>query len=166
MSASRSRSAHGGFGHRDANPMIYCDGFSRPARRRCMQRYRRLWTLGLISATATIASLPVGNHLSAQAPPLSSGPMSVDTGTVEASPRLLAGPKGETLRLSYRSAPSGATGIVVATPSTGNEWKTLVEIIPSEKDVSAGNADIALGPDGQLTVAYQWWRRMPTSSKQ
>ena len=131
-----------------------------------MQRYRRLWTLGLISATATIASLLVGNHLSAQTPPLSSGSMSVDTGTVEASPRLLAGPKGETLRLSYRSAPSGVTGIVVATPSTGNEWKTLVEIMPSEKDVSAGNADIALGPDGQLTVAYQWWRRMPTSSKQ
>jgi hypothetical protein len=41
-----------------------------------------------------------------------------------------------------------------------------LEIIPQEKDVSAGSADLALGPAGQLAVAYQWWRRMPTSSKQ
>ena len=130
-----------------------------------MQRYRRLWTLGLTLATTTIASLFVGHHLSAQTPPLSSGPLVGDTGTAEASPRLFAGPKGETLRLSYRSALSGASGVVVATPSTGSEWKTLVEIMPPEKDIVAGNADLAVGPDGQLTVAYQWWRRMPTSSK-
>jgi hypothetical protein len=41
-----------------------------------------------------------------------------------------------------------------------------VEIIPEEKDVTAGNADLAVGPAGQLAVVYQWWRKLPTSSKQ
>src|SRR5207253_468069 len=79
-------------------------------------------------------------------------------------PRFFAGPKGETLRLWYRSQPPTG-GIVLATQSP-REWQTLLEIIPQEKDVSAGNADLAVGPAGQLAVAYQWWRRMPTSSKQ
>ena len=131
-----------------------------------MEVPRRRWTLGLIVTTATIASLFAGRQLSGQTPPLSSGPMSGEVETVETTPRLFSGPKGETLRLSYRRDPSGAAGIVVATSLAGGDWKTLVEIIPQEKDVTAGSADLALGPEGQLTVAYQWWRHMPTSGKQ
>ena len=130
-----------------------------------MQRYRRPWTIGLALTTGTLASLLVGSHLAAQTPPLSSGPIPDDSGPYEASPRLFAGPKGETLRLWYRGLPPGRGGIVLATPSP-REWQTLVEIMPEEKDVTAGIADLAVGPAGQLTVAYQWWRRMPTSSKQ
>jgi hypothetical protein len=131
-----------------------------------MERYRRLWTLGLVVTTAVLASLFAGRLLSAQTPPLGSGPISSEPELTEASPRLFAGPKGEPVRLSYRREPSGATGIVVATSAAGGEWKPLVEIIPRQKDVTAGSADLTVGPDGQLTVAYQWWRHMPTSSKQ
>jgi hypothetical protein len=121
--------------------------------------------IGLALTAGTLAVLFVGSQLTAQTPPLSSGPLPSDSGTYEASPRLFAGPKGETLRLWYRGVPPGTGGIVLATPSA-REWQTLVEIIPQEKDVTAGTADLAVGPAGQLTVAYQWWRRMPTSSKQ
>jgi Neuraminidase (sialidase) len=55
-------------------------------------------------------------------------------------------------------------GTVLAT-SSAREWQTLVEIMPQDKDVTAGNADLAVGPAGQLTVAYQWWRRMPSSKQ-
>ena len=130
-----------------------------------MRRHRRPWTIGLALTTGTLGFLLVGSHLWAQTAPLSSGPLSTTPSVHEAAPRLFAGPKGEALRLSYRGVGSGTGGIVIATP-VERDWKTLVEIIPQEKDVTAGNADLALGPDGQITVAYQWWRRMPTSSKQ
>lgn len=130
-----------------------------------MRRYRRPRTIGLALTTGTLGFLLVGSHLWAQTAPLSSGPLTTTPGTYEASPRLFAGPKGEPVRLSYRVAAAGTGGIVVAMP-VDRDWKTLVEINPGEKDVTAGNADFALGPAGELTVAYQWWRRMPTSSKQ
>jgi len=130
-----------------------------------MQLHRRPWTIGSALTTGALAFLVAGSQLSAQTPPLSSGPIPSDSGPYEALPRLFAGPKGETLRLWYRGQPPGLGGIVLATQSP-REWQTLLEIIPQEKDVSAGSADLALGPAGQLAVAYQWWRRMPTSSKQ
>lgn len=129
-----------------------------------MQGDRRPWTLGVAVTTGALAVLFIGNPLSAQAP-LSSGPSPSAPTPHEASPRLFAGPTGDTLRLWYRGLPPGFGGIVLATP-TAREWRTLVEIIPQEKDVTAGSADLAVGPAGQLTLAYQWWRRMPTSSKQ
>ena len=129
-----------------------------------MQFHRRPWTIGSALTTGALAFLVAGSQLSAQTPPLSSGPFPTDSGPQEVSPRFFVGPKGETLRLWYRSQPPTG-GIVLATQSP-REWQTLLEIIPQEKDVSAGNADLAVGPAGQLAVAYQWWRRMPTSSKQ
>src|SRR5262249_9779812 len=130
-----------------------------------MRRYRRPWTIGLALTTGTLGLLLVGSRLWAQTAPLSSGPSPATTGTFEATPRLYAGPKGEVLRLSYRVMATGTGGIVGSTPASKG-WKTRVEISPQDKDVTAGNADLGVGPDGQMTVAYQWWRKMPTSSKQ
>ena len=133
-----------------------------------MRQSRRPWTIGLPLTTGALALLFAGHQLSAQTPqppPLSSGPISADASLYEATPKLFAGPKGETLRLWYRSTIPGMGGTLVATPSS-NGWQTLVDIAPPDKDVTAGNADLAVGPAGQLAVAYQWWRKMPTSSKQ
>jgi hypothetical protein len=126
---------------------------------------RRLWTIGLPLTTGMLTLAFAGGHLSAQAPPLSSGPMTVEPTVYEASPKLFAGPKGETLRLWYRSPSPGTGGTIVATPSPSG-WQSLVEIMPQDKDVTAGVPDLAVGPAGQLAVAYQWWRKLPTSSKQ
>ncbi len=130
-----------------------------------MQSHRRPRTIGLALTTGALAVLVLGSRPFAQTAPLTSAPLAADAKPMEASPRLLTGPKGETLRLWYRGVPPGMGGIVLAR-SAPSEWQTLVEIIPPEKDVTAGSADVAIGPAGQLAVAYQWWRRMPTSSKQ
>jgi len=126
---------------------------------------RRSLTLGLPLITGALAVLFVGGHLSAQTAPLSSGPISGEAPVYEAGPKLFAGPKGETLRLWYRSTSPGSGGTLLATPSPSG-WQTLVEIMPPDKDVTAGIPDLAVGPAGQVAVAYQWWRKMPTSSKQ
>jgi hypothetical protein len=113
----------------------------------------------------------VGGHPSAQAPPLGGGPAlsggqtAAEATLYEAAPKLMVGPKGEILRLWYRSLVPGEGGTILATPSAGG-WRTLVEIMPNEKDVTAGVPDLAVGPGGRIAVAYQWWRKMPTSSKQ
>jgi hypothetical protein len=130
-----------------------------------MRWYRRPWTIGLPLTIGLLTVVFVSGHISAQAPPLSSGVTPGDATLYEASPKLFAGPKGETLRLSYRSTSPGTGGTILATPSASG-WQPLVEIMPEDKDVTAGIPDLAVGPAGQLTVAYQWWRKLPTSSKQ
>jgi BNR repeat protein len=130
-----------------------------------MQLRRRPWTIGLPLTTGALALLCVGSQLSAQTPPLGGGVNPAEANLYESTPKLYAGPKGETLRVWYRSTVPGSGSTVVATPSPSG-WQTLVDILPPDKDVTCGNADLALGPEGQLAVAYQWWRKMPTSSKQ
>jgi hypothetical protein len=132
-----------------------------------MQLCRRPVTIGLPVTTGALALLCVGSQpLSAQTPaPLAPPPSPAQATLYESTPRLFTGAKGETLRLWYRSLLPGSGGTVVATPS-GSGWQTVVDIPPPDKDVTCGNADLALGPAGQLAVAYQWWRKMPTSSKQ
>ena len=129
-----------------------------------MQPRRRPRTI-LPLTTGALALLCVGGQPSAQTPPLSGGVNPAEVNLYESTPKLFAGPTGETLRLWYRSTVPGSGGTVLATPSPSG-WRTLVDISPPDKDVTCGNADLALGPAGQLAVAYQWWRKMPTSSKQ
>src|SRR5438128_8733150 len=69
-------------------------------RMKYMRWYWRPWTIGLPLTTGLITLVFVASHLSAQAPPLSSGVTPGDVTVYEASPKLFAGPKGETLRLS------------------------------------------------------------------
>jgi hypothetical protein len=115
--------------------------------------------------TGTLALLLVSGHLSAQTAPLSGGTTLSDTGPYEAQPKLFAGPKGEALRLWYRGLPPGTGGVLLGVAAPNDAWKTLVEIIPQEKDTTAGTADLAVGPAGELTIAYQWWRRVPSSKQ-
>jgi hypothetical protein len=130
-----------------------------------MRLHRRPRTIGPALTIGTLGFLLVGSHLWAQTAPLSSMPPAALSGQYEAAPRLFAGPRGDALRLWYRGLPPSTGGIVLAAASA-DQWQTLVEIIPPQKDVTAGSADLAVGPAGQLTIAYQWWQRMPTSSKQ
>jgi hypothetical protein len=120
---------------------------------------------GLVLMTGTLAFLLVNSHLSAQTAPLSSGPLPTEPGVYEATPRLFAGPKGETLRLWYRGVPPGMGGILLGVASPNDAWQTLVEVIPQEKETTAGSADLAVGLSGELAVAYQWWRRAPSSKQ-
>ena len=130
-----------------------------------MRWCRRPWVSGLVLMTGMLTVLLISRHLSAQMAPLSGGSSPTDFSTYEASPRLFAGPKGEALRLWYRGLPPGMGGVLLGVASPNDAWRTLVEIIPQEKDVTAGSADFAVGPAGELTVAYQWWRRVPSSKQ-
>jgi hypothetical protein len=131
-----------------------------------MRWCRRPWVSSLaLLMTGTLAVLLVNGHLSAQTAPLSGGSTPSDFGQYEAQPRLLAGPKGEALRLWYRGLPPGSGGVLLGAAAPNDAWKTLVEIIPQEKDTTAGSADLAVGPAGDLAVAYQWWRRAPSSKQ-
>jgi hypothetical protein len=130
-----------------------------------MRWCRRLWMSGLALMTGTLAFLFISSHLSAQTAPLSSGPFPTEPGVYEAAPRLFAGPKGEALRLWYRGIPPGMGGILLGVASPNDAWQTLVEIVPKEKDTTAGTADVAVGSSGELAVAYQWWRRVPSSKQ-
>lgn len=135
-----------------------------------MRCWRRPWLSGLALMTGTLALPLIGGHLSAQTAPLSGGALSpgatpTDLSTYEAQPRLYTGPKGETLRLWYRGLPPGIGGVLLGVAAPSDAWKTLVEIIPKEKDTTAGTPDFAVGPAGELTVAYQWWRRVPSSKQ-
>jgi hypothetical protein len=120
--------------------------------------------IGLPLMTGALTFVVVDGHLSAQAPPLEGSKAAATSPVHEASPKLFAGPNGETLRLWYRSAARG-TGTILARATPGG-WQTLVEIMPTEKDATAGMPDLAIGSSGRMAVAYQWWRRLPTSSKQ
>jgi hypothetical protein len=131
-----------------------------------MRWCRRPWMSGLaLLMTGTLALLLISSHLSAQTAPLSGGSTPSDVSTYEAQPRLFAGPKGEALRLWYRGIPPGTGGVLLGAASPNDAWQTLVEIVPQEKDVTAGTADLAIGSAGELTVAYQWWRRVPSSKQ-
>src|ERR1700694_1806858 len=95
---------------------------------------RRPWTIGLPLTTGLLTLTLIGGHPSAQAPPLSSGPIAREATLYEAAPKLFAGPKGETLRLWYRSPSPGTGGTIPATASAAG-WLPLVEIMPQAQAV-------------------------------
>lgn len=124
----------------------------------------RPWTIGLPLMAGLLTFVAVDGRLSAQAPPLEGSKGTAST-LYEAGPKLFAGPNGETLRMWYHSTVPGTGGTILA-KAVGDGWQPLVEIMPPEKDVTCGVPDLAIGPNGQMAVAYQWWRKLPTSSKQ
>ena len=130
-----------------------------------MRGWRRPWLSGLALTAGTLGLSFLGSHLSAQTAPLSGGLTTGDFGLYEAQPKLFAGPKGETLRMWYRGIPPGLGGVLLGVAAPSDSWESLVEIMPQEKETTAGAADLAIGPAGQLAVAYQWWRRAPSSKQ-
>ena len=137
---------------------------------------RRSWLCALVLTTSALALLLIGGHPSAQptpptpAAPSATAPFSLglspaDTDPFEMTPRLFSGPQGETLRLWQRLVPPDKGRVLLAAESEG-EWKPLLEIAPQEENTTVGMGDLSVGPAGQLAVAYQWWRRLPSSAKQ
>lgn len=84
--------------------------------------------------------------------------------TSEATPALFHGAKGEVLRVWTRF--KGKLGSLVVAAPTSDSWRTLVEITPDTEDGIAGKPDVAVGPGGELRLAYQWWRRTAPVLKQ
>ena len=132
-----------------------------------MRLRRRSWLSAVVLTTTAFGLLLIGNHLAAQppiqapptkVPPLGPGLPPVEADVLELTPRLLAGPHGETLRLWDRLVPPESGRVVLAVVS-GQTWRTLLEIAPKEENTRAGTAHLAVGPDGQMAVAYQWWPR-------
>jgi BNR repeat-like domain len=124
----------------------------------------RSWMIGLTSMIGILTLVPVDRHLSAQAPLES--PKPTEAAPYEAGPKLFTGSNGETLQMWFRSDTPGSGGGTILAKATPNGWQSLVQIMPPDKDVVCAVPDLAIGPAGQMAVAYQWWRKMPTSSKQ
>lgn len=85
----------------------------------------------------------------------------------ERLPRLFLGPKGQVLRLWQREGDrqEGGGAVLLALAKPQDAWEKLVEFRPSEKGVSARNADVDVGPSGELAVVYRWWRDKPRSKQ-
>ena len=128
----------------------------------------------LAVAAGAGALLLAGGHLAAQTPlspqaPPSEGPGFPGGATAddEVLPGLFPGPKGEVLRLWQREGDrrTGGGAVLLASAKPQDAWEKLVEIRPSEKGVSARNADLAVGPSGELAMVYRWWRDQPRSKQ-
>ena len=128
----------------------------------------------LAVAAGAGALLLAGGHLAAQTPlspqaPPSEGPGFPGGATAddEVLPGLFPGPKGEVLRLWQREGDrrTGGGAVLLASAKPQDAWEKLVEIRPSEKGMSARNADLAVGPSGELAMVYRWWRDQPRSKQ-
>src|SRR5213594_5068839 len=139
-----------------------------------MQRPSHTSVRRLAVAAGAGVLLLAGGHLAAQTPPSPQAPVSGAEGFLggaladdEVFPRLLPGPKGEVLRLWQREGDrrTGGGAVLLALAKPQDAWEKLVEIRPSEKGVSARDADLAVGPSGDLAVVYRWWRDQPRSKQ-
>jgi hypothetical protein len=139
-----------------------------------MQRRWHASVRRLAVAAGAGALLLAGGHLAAQTPPSPQAPLSGAEGLLggalpddEVFPRLFPGPKGEVLRLWQREGDrrTGGGAVLLALAKPQDAWEKLVEIRPSEKGVSARDADLAVGPSGDLAVVYRWWRDQPRSKQ-
>ena len=128
----------------------------------------------LAVAASAGALLLAGGHLAAQTPPSPQAPPTGGEGFPgfgladdELVARLFPGPKGKILRLWQREGDrrTGGGAVLLAFAKPQDAWEKLVEIRPSEKGVSARNADLAVGPSGELAVVYRWWRDNPRSKQ-
>src|SRR5690242_17760388 len=124
-----------------------------------MRRTQRRSACCLVAASAVLLLI---SRLSAQAPgqqppsgppttspPISQGsaPLMVPASAAdELGQQLIAGPDGSMFRLWRRHADlrAGGGGALLAL-ATGDTWKTLLELIPSEPGVSALDPDVAIG---------------------
>lgn len=120
--------------------------------------------MAFLLITFLLINGPVGAQTPGQGPRMSGIP---DPGSDELAPRLLSGPKDKVLRLWRRSADlqAGGGGILLAIASPRHAWQTLLEILPKEKGVTALAPDLAVGPSGEMAVAYQWRQHLPRSKQ-
>jgi hypothetical protein len=115
-----------------------------------------------------LALLPISGHLSAQTQrPGIGGPRLADVSGGEVAPRLHAGPAGEVYRLWYRRVDlrEGKGAVFLAASSPQGGWKTILEIAPGQPGIATVAPDLAVGPSGELAVAYQWRRHNPRSKQ-
>lgn len=131
-----------------------------------MQRQWRALASGL-AVIATMGSLLLtAGHLTAQTP--APGPsMSVPVLSLDESARLFLGAKGDVFRLaeSLGEPKVGKGGLVLAVARPQDAWETLVEIRSPQAGVSVRDGALAIGPGGELALAYRWWRDKPRSKQ-
>jgi Neuraminidase (sialidase) len=85
----------------------------------------------------------------------------------EVFPRFFPGPKGEVFRLSQLQgdAQAGGGAVLLALAKPQDAWEKLLEVRPLAKGVTARDANLAIGPSGELAVVYRWWRHYPRSKQ-
>jgi predicted neuraminidase len=85
----------------------------------------------------------------------------------EMAPRLVAGPRGEALRLWQRRADPRAGGgaVFLAIASAPAKWQTLVEIRSPEKGVTIRDPELAISASNELALIYRWWRNEPRAKQ-
>jgi hypothetical protein len=132
-----------------------------------MQRPSRASVRALAAATTVGGILLAASAVPAQAPqppvPLVLAP---DISKDE-SARLFASPKGEVFRLmQIEGEPrTGGGGLVLAAARGQDGWQTLLEVKPAERGVSARDGEVAFGPNGEMVLAYRWWRHEPRAKQ-
>ncbi len=132
---------------------------------------RRRWHLRLSRLTLTavvMACLFFSHQLSAQTPSHDRGSLGlVGPGGDELAPNLLSGPNDRVFRLWRRSGrvAEGGGRVLLAVASPQHAWQTLLEIPPQMKGVNGGASSLAVGPSGELAVAYQWFQNLPRSKQ-
>ncbi len=134
--------------------------------RRYSSRLGRLPGLALL--LSAVAFVPCGQVLAQTPPPAGAQPFpgGLAPGD-EMAVRLMVGPRGEVFRVWQKTADPrvGGGGVAVAIARPKDTWETLVELRPSDKGVSAQEGDLAVGPSGELAVAFQWWRNTPRAKQ-
>ena len=133
-----------------------------------MQRRRYPWVSVLTLTAGVMVFLLISGHPSAQTPGQGAAVSGLTgSGSDELAPRLLSGPTGEVFRLWQRAGDfrEGGGGVFLAMASPQHAWHTLLEILPQEKGVTFQDPDVAVGPSGELAVAYQWRRHDPRSKQ-
>jgi hypothetical protein len=85
----------------------------------------------------------------------------------EMAPRLLSGPEGQVFRLWQRWTDfrAGGGGIFLGLASSADTWEKLVEILPSERGVTALDPGVAFGSSKEVALAYQWRRHDPRTKQ-
>src|SRR5262245_51064387 len=132
-----------------------------------MRRQPYRWADYLVLAAALTALLFTG-RVSAQAP---TGGMATPAPAAghadEIAPRLLSGPDGTVFRLWQRwnDFRVGGGGVFLAEPASGDSWRTLLEILPTEPGVNALDPDVAFGSLKEIAVVYQWRRHAPRTKQ-
>jgi BNR repeat-like domain len=136
-----------------------------------LQGCRGVLALPLVAIGIASLCLVPGGRAMAQTPsPGGASPLG-NLGAVpagdERSPRLTVGDKGDVFRIWQRTADLRVGGgtIIVDVARPKDSWETLLQIQPQGKGVSAQEGDLAIGPSGEMAMAYQWWRDAPRSKQ-
>ncbi len=132
-----------------------------------MQRGWSRW-MGWTVLMAGAGVLLLGAPLRAQAPQGGQGGFPGFTAPAhdEVAPRLIPGPEGQLWRLWERTAdPRVGGGAVLLAAAEQESWRTLLEVRPAERGVSAKDPALAVGPAGEVALVYQWRRHDPRAKQ-